>query len=122
MLNRLLQLLASLFSSSSSVSKTMIPSITVEELRSRMRANEDLFILDVRQPEEHAAARICDGPLIPLGELPARMGELENVRNREIIVYCRSGARSGQAAQFLTQQGFQCTNVMGGILAWNQSK
>jgi adenylyltransferase/sulfurtransferase len=100
----------------------MIPSITVDELRSRMRAGEDLFILDVRQPEEHASARICDGPLIPLGELPHRIGELESVRDREIIVYCRSGARSGQAAQFLNQQGFTCTNVMGGILAWNQSK
>ncbi|MFM8569323.1 MAG: rhodanese-like domain-containing protein [Candidatus Kapaibacterium sp.] len=99
----------------------MTNSITVDELRSRMRAGEDLFILDVRQPEEHAAARICDGPLIPLGELPHRVIELEGLRDREIIVYCRSGARSGQAAQFLGQQGFTCTNVMGGIMAWNQS-
>ena len=119
MRNRLLQLIVTLFSPSS---KTMIPTISVEELRSRLNANEDVFILDVRQPEEHAASRVVDGPLIPLGELPHRIHELDAVKDREIIVYCRSGARSSQAAQFLNQQGFRCVNMSGGILAWNQSK
>lgn len=100
----------------------MFPTISVEELRSRLEAGEDLFILDVRQPEEHAASRVVDGPLIPLGELPNRLHELDSVKDREIIVYCRSGARSGQATQFLTQQGFRCVNMTGGILAWNQAK
>ncbi len=96
----------------------MIPTISVEDLRARLEKNDDFFLLDVRQPEEHAAFRITEGALIPLGELMDRKSELEEHRDREIVVYCRSGNRSGQAVEYLQHLGYRATNMRGGILAW----
>ncbi len=96
----------------------MIPTISVQELKERLEANDDFHLLDVRQPEEHAAQRVQDGHLIPLGELMDRKSELEEYREKEIVVYCRSGNRSGQAVEYLRHLGFNATNVKGGILAW----
>lgn len=93
-----------------------VPEITVEELKARLDAKSDLFILDVREPHEY---KICnlDGYLIPLAELPKRVQELDP--NKEMVVHCRSGVRSAKAVAFLRQAGFsKATNLQGGILAW----
>lgn len=93
--------------------------ISSDELKRRMANHEDLIILDVRQPDERADFHILGDTLfIPLGELPARIDELDPYRNREIIIYCRSGNRSGQACQYLGQRGFKTINLAGGTLKW----
>ncbi|HEU4416913.1 MAG TPA: molybdopterin-synthase adenylyltransferase MoeB [Candidatus Angelobacter sp.] len=93
-----------------------VPEITVEELKQRLDAREDLFILDVREPHEY---QICNlnGVLIPLNDLPRRVNELDP--SKEMVVHCRSGARSARAVGFLRQAGFtKAKNLAGGILAW----
>lgn len=93
-----------------------IPQISVQELKQRLDAGEDLMILDVREPYEYQIANI-GGTLIPMNEVPRRLGEID--RNREIVVQCRSGARSQRTAEFLAQQGYpNVKNLAGGILAW----
>ena len=93
-----------------------IPEMQVEELKRRLDAGDDLFVLDVREPHEY---QICNlgGHLIPLGDLPKRVNELDS--SREIVAHCRSGVRSGKAVDFLRQAGFKKVhNLAGGILAW----
>jgi adenylyltransferase/sulfurtransferase len=90
---------------------------TVTELKARMDAGEDVFLLDVREPQEFQICRIPGTTLIPLGEVARRTDELP--RDREIIVHCKSGVRSAKAAAYLRQQGFpRVRNLKGGILAW----
>ena len=92
--------------------------ITTAELKDRLSAGEAPFLLDVRQPEEFAAQHIPGSTLIPLGELPGRLDELEQYRDQEIVVICRSGNRSGQACMFLEMSGFsKAKNMRGGMLA-----
>jgi adenylyltransferase/sulfurtransferase len=93
-----------------------IPEIQPVELKHRLDAGEDIFVLDVREPHEY---QICNihGYLIPLGDLPQRVHELDS--SREIVVHCKSGARSARAVNFLRQSGFKrVSNLTGGILAW----
>jgi adenylyltransferase/sulfurtransferase len=95
---------------------TKVPEIQPEELKRRLDAQEDIFVLDVREPREY---QICNihGHLIPLGDLPRRVHELDS--SREIVVHCKSGARSAKAVDFLRQSGFKrAKNLTGGILAW----
>jgi adenylyltransferase/sulfurtransferase len=95
---------------------TGVPEITVEELKQQLDAKRDVFILDVREPHEY---KICNlnGYLIPLNDLPKRFQELDS--NKEMVVHCRSGARSAKAVAFLQQAGFnKARNLQGGILAW----
>jgi len=95
---------------------TKIPEIQVEEFKRRLDAGEDIYVLDVREPHEY---QICNihGHLIPLGDLPKRVHELDS--SLEIVVHCKSGARSAKAVDFLRQSGFKrVTNLTGGILAW----
>ncbi len=101
----------------SSKEKTLnIPQITVQELKRRLDAGEDLMVLDVREPYEYQIANI-GGTLIPMNEVPRRLAEID--RNREIVVQCRSGGRSQRIAEFLAQQGYpNVKNLAGGILAW----
>ncbi len=95
-----------------------IPQISVQELKRRLDAHEDVFVLDVREPHEVKIVNI-GAPLIPLGELPKRLDELAPYKDREIVVHCKSGGRSQKAAQFLKSAGFQhVENLAGGILAW----
>ncbi|MBJ7428266.1 MAG: rhodanese-like domain-containing protein [Bacteroidia bacterium] len=95
--------------------------ITTDELKQRMDAGEKLNLFDVREPHEYEEFNI-GATLIPLGELPGRMGELTNLKEEEVIVHCRSGARSGNAKMFLLDNGFtNVRNVLGGMLDW-QSK
>jgi len=95
-----------------------IPQITVEELKSKLDAKQDVFVLDVREPHEYPIANL-GAPLIPLGELEKRVGELAAQKDREVVVHCRSGARSQKAAVILKNAGFKnVENLAGGILAW----
>src|ERR1700756_2671162 len=95
-----------------------IPQITVEELKRKLDAKEDVFVLDVREPHEYLIANL-GVPQIPVGEVERRVGELAAQKNREIVVHCRSGARSQKAALVLKQAGFtNVSNLAGGILAW----
>lgn len=91
--------------------------VTVNELKTRLDRGDHLYLLDVRQPEEFAEMRIEGSTLIPLGELPQRTAELD--KTAEIVVVCRSGARSAHAVDYLESQGFEdVTNLVGGNLAW----
>jgi adenylyltransferase/sulfurtransferase len=95
-----------------------IPQISVEELKRKLDAKEDVFVLDVREPHEVPIANI-GAPLIPVGELEKRVGELAGQKDREIVVHCRSGSRSQKAAVILKNAGFKkVENLAGGILAW----
>ena len=94
--------------------------ITVEELKERLDKGEDLHFYDVREEHEYEEDNL-GAKLIPLGELPDHLDELEPLKDEEIIIHCRSGARSGKAARFLDSQGFNnVRNVLGGILAYRE--
>jgi len=95
-----------------------IPQISVEALKQKLDAKEDIFVLDVREPHEYQIVNI-GAPLIPLGSLESRIGELAAQKDREIVVHCKSGARSQKAAMALKQAGFtNVSNLTGGITAW----
>ena len=95
-----------------------IPQISVETLKKKIDAKEDFFLLDVREPHEVPIASL-GAPLIPVGELEKRVGELAAHKDQEIIIHCRSGARSQKAALILKNAGFtHPENLAGGILAW----
>ena len=94
-----------------------VPTISVEELKTLMDKKEDVFILDVRETQEWNIAHLDDAKLIPLGDLPQAVNQLSSAD--EIVVHCRSGARSAKAVQFLMGMGFRkVRNLEGGILAW----
>jgi adenylyltransferase/sulfurtransferase len=96
--------------------KNGIPQLSVKELKHRMDAGEDVFILDVREPYEYQIANI-GGKLIPQNDVPQRLAEID--RDREIVVHCRSGVRSQRIAELLSQAGYpKVVNLAGGILAW----
>ncbi|MBY0587949.1 rhodanese-like domain-containing protein [bacterium] len=96
-----------------------LPQISPEELKSRIDSGNPPFILDVRNPDEFALGRIIGSSLIPLGELPARLGELDP--DSEIVVHCKMGGRATQAQIFLQQHHFRdVKNLTGGILAWSE--
>lgn len=94
-----------------------VPEITVEELKTRQDRGDKFVLLDVREPFEYDIARIPGSKLIPVGELPSRMSELDSAD--EIIIHCKSGVRSAKALRQLQKAGFgKLANVEGGILAW----
>jgi len=95
-----------------------IPQISVEELKRKRDAGENFFLLDVREPHEVPIANL-GAPLIPVGELEKRIGEIASHKNDEVILHCRSGSRSQKAALVLKQHGFtNVSNLAGGVLAW----
>jgi molybdopterin/thiamine biosynthesis adenylyltransferase/rhodanese-related sulfurtransferase len=95
-----------------------VPEITAVELKKLMDEGRAPMLIDVREPHEYQICRIPGSKLIPLGEIPARMHELNSAD--EIVVHCRSGARSAQAVDFLMKSGFRkIHNLKGGILAWS---
>jgi len=95
-----------------------IPQISVETLKRKLDAHEDFFLLDVREPHEVPIANL-GAPLIPVGQIEQRIAELAPQKDREIVIHCRSGARSQKAALILKNAGFQhVENLAGGILAW----
>ena len=92
--------------------------ITVKELKDRQEKGEDLNIIDVREPQEYEQANM-GAKLVPLQTLPQKVSELEDLKNEELIVHCRSGKRSANAKQYLEQQGFtKVRNLLGGIEAY----
>jgi adenylyltransferase/sulfurtransferase len=93
---------------------------TVEELKARIDQRQPTYILDVREPQEFQICRIPGSSLIPLGQLPTRVGELPSPsEGPDIIVHCKSGVRSAKAVKLLREQGFErVKNLRGGILAW----
>lgn len=93
--------------------------ITVEELNARLQSGEQVCLVDVREPHEHADFNI-GGILHPLGHiLQADVDDLEAMKDQEVVIYCRSGNRSGQACLMLESMGFtQVKNLVGGMLAW----
>ena len=102
-----------------SMSANPLPTLSVTELQALRLAHEPHFLLDVREPHEHAIASIQGSTLIPLGELPARLSEIPS--DQRIIVHCKLGGRSAKAAQLLLDNGFKNVwNVEGGIAAWAQ--
>jgi len=96
--------------------------ITPAELKERMDKGEELYIVDVREPDEHAAFNI-GGRLLPVGDILSMQTEdIDDWKEKEVIFYCRSGARSSRAAQFAEMLGFQNTvNLTGGMLAWKEA-
>jgi len=93
--------------------------ITVEEVKTRMESGEQFNILDVREPHENTEFNI-GGTLVPLGKIQTmQLDEIEDWKNEEVIVYCRSGNRSGQACLILEMAGFtNAKNLTGGMLEW----
>ncbi len=92
--------------------------ITVQDLKKRLDKKDKFLFLDVREEWEYEEDNL-GAKNIPLGELPNRLDELEDYKNSEIIVHCRSGARSGNAKNFLVSKGFtQVRNTLGGIMAY----
>ncbi|MCU0347669.1 MAG: rhodanese-like domain-containing protein [Saprospiraceae bacterium] len=96
--------------------------ITVEELKKRLDAGDNNFVLiDVREPYEHEEFNI-GGKLVPVGSVMTAIPDLLDHKDDEVIVYCRSGNRSGMAKQLLVASGFSnVKNTLGGMLAWRQA-
>lgn len=93
--------------------------ITAVELKNRLDAGDDIQMIDVRQPDEYAFARIEGARLIPLGELMSRMDEIDS--SRETVVICKVGGRSARAIDALARSGFSgnLVNLVGGVTAWS---
>lgn len=95
--------------------------ISIEELHQRLTSGEKVNLIDVREPYEHEEFNI-GGQLHPLGRImTADVDDIEGLKDSEVVVYCRSGNRSGQAAMMLESMGFKdVKNLQGGMLAWRQ--
>jgi rhodanese-related sulfurtransferase len=93
--------------------------ITAKELKAKIDAGEDFQLIDVREPNEYAVAKIEGAKLIPLGQIIQRMSEIDPTR--ETIVQCKAGGRSATAIQALQRAGFtgELKNLRGGITAWS---
>ena len=97
--------------------KQSVPEITPRELAAALKRGDDLELIDVREPYEWKLGVLPNAKLLALGNLPAEMSSLNSAR--EIVVYCRSGARSANAVKYLRAAGFRATNLAGGILRWS---
>lgn len=92
--------------------------ITTEELKQKLDNKEDFVFIDVREQHEYDEFNL-GAKLIPLGSLPGALNELEAFKEKEIVIHCRSGARSGNAKNFLAQMGYKnVRNLLGGVLRW----
>jgi len=98
----------------------MIKQIHVDDVAGKLKAGNTIYLLDVRQPWENEYCRIEDSVLVPLPELPERLGEIDVDRDAEIIVYCHHGVRSLSGAAILQGAGFtNVASMAGGIEAWS---
>lgn len=94
--------------------------ITVQQLKARQAANEALNILDVREEWEYEEDNM-GAKLMPLGDIPARIEEIADWKDQEMIVHCKSGGRSGRAKKYLESQGFtKVRNMLGGMLTYRE--
>lgn len=92
--------------------------ITVQELKAKLDAGEKFIFIDVREPHEYQEFNL-GAKLIPLGQFPNAIPDLEEYKDEEIVLHCRSGARSGVAQELLRRAGFMnARNLTGGVLAW----
>ncbi len=93
--------------------------ITATELKAQLDAGDDIQLIDVRQPDEYAFAKIEGAKLIPLGEIMSRMSEIDPTR--DTVIHCKMGGRSARAIEFLEHSGFEgnLKNLIGGITAWS---
>ena len=93
------------------------PEITLQQLHARLEAGDKPFLLDVREPHELEISKLDGVVNIPMGEVPARLSELD--KNTEIVVVCRSGGRSDRITNFLVSEGFtDVKNMVGGMNGW----
>lgn len=100
----------------------MSEDITAQELKERLDKGEKIIIIDVREPYEYEEYNI-GAQLIPLGDLQGHIDDFEEVKNEEIVVHCRSGARSAAAKGFMVQNGYtNVRNLIGGIMAYAELK
>mgnify|MGYP000942063212 CR=1 FL=1 len=90
--------------------------ITATEVQNLLESGKKLNLVDVRETEEVAEGKIPGAVNIPLGLIQFKLNELD--KNKEYILVCRSGGRSGMATQFLEGQGYNVTNMVGGMLSW----
>lgn len=98
----------------------MIPQITVEELKCRLDASEPVYLVDVRNPDEHEYCRLPESLLIPLPELAGRVNEIEPPEGSLVVVYCHHGVRSLSGAAILARAGHEnAASLAGGIDAWS---
>ncbi len=97
----------------------MIEEISATELKRKMDAGDDIQLIDVRQPDENAFAKIPGAKLIPLGDVLKRIGEINP--DRETIVHCKMGGRSAKVIEAMKQAGYkgELKNLKGGITAWS---
>ena len=101
--------------------QSKMPDIRVQELKQRLDAGEEILVIDVRQPAEYEIYNI-GAKLIPLGELPHHLDDLEEYKDKEIVLHCRSGARSAAAKQMLLAKGFENPrNLLGGMIEWSST-
>ena len=99
----------------------MIQQIHPLEVKAKLDSNEPMVLLDVRQPEEYAICKLANSQLVPLGELPRRVEEVEIEPGTLVVVYCHHGVRSISGAMMLLQAGFKnVASMSGGIEAWSQ--
>jgi len=97
----------------------MIQEITVRELKNKLDAGEDLQLIDVREPDENAFAKIDGSALIPLGQIVNRKDELDE--SRPAVIHCKMGGRSAKAIEALQAAGYkgELKNLVGGITTWS---
>jgi len=99
----------------------MVRRLSATDLKAMLDRGDPLTLIDVRQPEEYAVARIEGGTLIPMMDLPVRLGEIQPDDGTPVVVYCHHGVRSLKAAYFLAQSGLDnVASLDGGIDAWSQ--
>ena len=91
-------------------------------MHTQLKTDTTIVLLDVRTTEEHISERIGNTPLIPVRELEQRIHELDSYKDQTIIVYCRSGNRSGTATTILRKHGFKAINMQGGIIKWKSEQ
>lgn len=95
--------------------------VTPQQVEQKRKSNEQVLIIDVREPYEYAEGHIPSSKLIPLGQLTRRLNELGS-KEQEVILVCRSGGRSGQAAQQLVGLGYKKVfNMRGGMMSWQRA-
>jgi rhodanese-related sulfurtransferase len=100
----------------------MIAQITAAELKRALDECQPVYLLDVRNPDEHAYCRLAGSTLIPLSELAGRVNEVQPPEGSLVVVYCHHGVRSLRGAMLLMQAGFEnVASLSGGIEAWSQT-
>lgn len=94
--------------------------ISAIELKDKLDKGDDLVILDIREPHELQISKLDNTLHIPIREIESRLTELEEYKDKDIVVYCRTGRRSEQCTEFLQAKGFsKAINLTGGIHAWS---